>query len=132
MSVHGYRTVGKVEATDPEGWSYVEGCVCWPCLREYYWRKERGRAKRKKTVSTLSIPYEDDLIAQGLADMGPMTLEEIGAVFGVTRERIRQIGADGLKKLGARFPELAEALVLRGEMALDPSLAFDPSGGDGD
>ena len=35
----------------------------------------------------------------GLADGRPRTLEEIGRIFGVTRERIRQIEAKTLSKL---------------------------------
>ncbi len=39
------------------------------------------------------------------------TLAEIGAVFGLTRERIRQIEARALGKLRARIPREAAALV---------------------
>ena len=35
----------------------------------------------------------------GLDDDDPKTLEEIGKVFGVTRERIRQIEAKAIRKL---------------------------------
>lgn len=50
----------------------------------------------------------------GLEDDEPMTLEKIGRVFGVTRERIRQIQVEALAKLkaaieeeGVHFQELA-------------------------
>jgi RNA polymerase primary sigma factor len=45
----------------------------------------------------------------GLAGERPRTLEEVGVVFNVTRERVRQIEAQSLKKLAA----LAEAQELR-------------------
>jgi RNA polymerase primary sigma factor len=41
--------------------------------------------------------------------MEPLTLEEVGQAFGVTRERIRQIENNTLKKL----KQLPEAQVLR-------------------
>ncbi len=44
----------------------------------------------------------------GLTDGRPMTLDEIGKVYGVTRERIRQIEAKTMSKL--RHPSRAEAL----------------------
>jgi RNA polymerase primary sigma factor len=40
----------------------------------------------------------------GLAGAEPLTLEEVGRTFGVTRERIRQIENNTLKKL-KRLPE---------------------------
>ena len=39
----------------------------------------------------------------GLADLDRQTLEEVGADYGVTRERIRQIQSKGLVRLGARM-----------------------------
>ncbi len=60
---------------------------------------------REKTILTLRFGLEDD---------EPMTLERIGRVFGVTRERIRQIQVEALAKLrecieaeGTHFQELA-------------------------
>jgi RNA polymerase primary sigma factor len=44
----------------------------------------------------------------GLTDGKPMTLDEIGRVYGVTRERIRQIEAKTMSKL--RHPSRAQAL----------------------
>ena len=44
----------------------------------------------------------------GLADGQPKTLDEIGRVYGVTRERIRQIEAKALRKL--RHPSRSEQL----------------------
>ena len=45
----------------------------------------------------------------GLSGMEPLTLEEVGRAFGVTRERIRQIENSTLKKM----KRLPEAQVLR-------------------
>jgi RNA polymerase primary sigma factor len=60
---------------------------------------------REKKIITLRFGLDND---------EPMTLEKIGRVFGVTRERIRQIQVEALEKLrlsiedeGIHFQELA-------------------------
>jgi len=50
----------------------------------------------------------------GLNGNKPMVLEEVGKVLGVTRERVRQVEARGLRKLnlpkspGITFPQYAD------------------------
>ena len=44
----------------------------------------------------------------GLADGQHRTLEQVGAAFGITRERVRQIEAEALRKL--RHPHLSRPL----------------------
>ena len=51
-------------------------------------------------LETLSPREKEVMVLRfGLEDDQPKTLEEIGSVFGVTRERIRQIEAKALRKL---------------------------------
>lgn len=51
------------------------------------------------------LPYEEDETCQRLVEeYGPMTLEEIGHVIGVTRERVRQIELNAIRKLRAHGP----------------------------
>jgi RNA polymerase primary sigma factor len=57
------------------------------------------------------LPYREKRIVQlrfGLLDGRPRTLEEVGNVFGVTRERIRQIESKTLMKL--RNPSVSDPL----------------------
>ena len=63
----------------------------------------------KNSLSTLT-PREETVIRlrYGIDDHKPKTLEEVGAIFNVTRERIRQIEAKALRKL--RHPSRAKTL----------------------
>ena len=59
-----------------------------------------------------SLPTRERQVIElrfGLTGEQPLTLEEVGRAFGVTRERIRQIENQSLKKLQS----LAEAQKLR-------------------
>ena len=63
----------------------------------------------KNSLSTLT-PREETVIRlrYGIDDHKPKTLEEVGIIFNVTRERIRQIEAKALRKL--RHPSRAKTL----------------------
>jgi RNA polymerase primary sigma factor len=63
--------------------------------RENVWRALRALPERERKV--IELRY-------GLTGRQPLTLEEVGRAFGVTRERIRQIENNTLKKL-QRLPE---------------------------
>ncbi len=67
------------------------------------------RRQLEKVLQTLT-PRERDVLKLrfGLDDGYPRTLEEVGQIFNVTRERIRQIEAKALKKL--RHPKRSEKL----------------------
>ena len=46
----------------------------------------------------------------GLSGQSPMTLEEIGKEFGLSRERIRQIEKEALSKLPSQLREVFESI----------------------
>lgn len=65
--------------------------------------------KLNVTFDTLT-PREADIIRlrTGFDDGHSLTLEDVGAIYGVTRERIRQIETKALRKL--RHPSRAKKL----------------------
>lgn len=74
--------------------------------------------------------YSDDPAAQMIASMGGATLDLIGAAMGVSRERIRQIEADALRRLvkrcqlaGIDREDIAAILASRESDAPPPSQA---------
>jgi DNA-directed RNA polymerase sigma subunit (sigma70/sigma32) len=53
-------------------------------------------------------PYGAGMDASSVFEVGSKTLDEIGKVYGVTRERIRQIESKAMSKL--RHPSRSKAL----------------------
>lgn len=67
------------------------------------------REQLSKVLSTLTRREEQVIrLRFGLGDGTPRTLEEVGTIFNVTRERVRQIEAKALKKL--QHPSRAKKL----------------------
>lgn len=58
--------------------------------------------KRGRPAGSLPTRDESQTCALDVADQGGHTLEEVGAVMGVTRERIRQIEDKAIRKLRVR------------------------------
>ncbi len=70
----------------------------------------------QRVLSTLTRREEKVIrLRFGLGDGTPRTLEEVGTIFKVTRERVRQIEAKALRKL--RHPSRSRKLKGYGEMA---------------
>ena len=75
-------------------------------------RVDRRCAARTSSSRSASLPERERKVIElrfGLSATQPCTLEEVGRAFGVTRERIRQIENNTLKKLES----LPEAQALR-------------------
>jgi RNA polymerase primary sigma factor len=86
---------------DPSASAPDEGCLATN-LSDEVRRALSGLTPREERVLRLRF---------GIGDDTPRTLEEIGRVFGVTRERIRQIEAKALGKLRAQ-PESSNLRIL--------------------
>jgi RNA polymerase primary sigma factor len=71
--------------------------------------RQNLRMQTKKVLSTLT-PREEKVLCMrfGIGEKSDHTLEEVGQVFEVTRERIRQIEAKALRKL--RHPSRSDQL----------------------
>lgn len=58
---------------------------------------------KRQRLGVIPINRMRESCVLDLADRGGMTLEEVAQVLGLTRERVRQIEAAGLKKFSAEM-----------------------------
>ena len=83
----------------------------WESYHDYDWSSDQAKAeamtaKRARALrhALASLPErERDVIElrYGIGGRDPMTLEEIGRRLGLTRERVRQIELESLRRLAA-------------------------------
>lgn len=77
-------------------------------------------------TSRRARPEDVETCALDVADRGPLTLDEVGKILGVTRERVRQIEVAALEKLQAPSARLVAgdgpaAALPRSRVTLRPS-----------
>ena len=70
-------------------------CPLVSCVHHLYWDYLRQHPQAEVTDLTHSCTLD-------VADLGGITLEEVGDMLGLTRERIRQVEEIGLRKLKKR------------------------------
>ena len=81
---------------DLKGW---QGMVLIPDQQETVFRAEMSRIVAEALTELPKRQASVIRMRFGIGHNDEMTLEEIGRIYGVSRERIRQIEADGLNKL---------------------------------
>jgi len=92
-----YQNRGKMVSNDVQVKDRIQSTSSMPSVIN---EKNSLRSELRRAMENLS-EREADIVRMrfGLGDGNPMTLEEIGKHFSVTRERIRQIEARALSKM---------------------------------
>lgn len=76
-------------------------CMSFEAAMDY--KSSRGRKPDRVRVEPWlgfsTLRYEHDRVAQRVCGHGPYTLEEVGQMLGITRERVRQIEQQAIRKL---------------------------------
>lgn len=81
----------------PGGFNEVRPCPFATC-KHHLFRHVRG----EEGMTEEDLEKMAHTCVLDVADVGGMTLEEVGTVLGLTRERVRQLEAAGLRKLRNR------------------------------
>ena len=93
-------------------------CAFVSCKFHLYLDVHPETGSIKLNFPDLEVWEMAETCALDVADRGGTTLEEVGDILNLTRERIRQVEVLGLQKLRTVYSELGEDIAV-GEIALD-------------
>jgi len=113
------EVIREIEATRPRSRADCAGgsrpCMFISCKHHLYLDVNPSTGSIKLNFPDKEIWQLEETCALDVADRGGITLEEVGAIMNLTRERIRQVETRGLLKLRAMAEEEPRA----GEPAAD-------------
>jgi hypothetical protein len=99
------QIIGEVEANRPrtraDCANAARPCMFVSCKHHLYLDVNPGTGSIKLNFPDKEIGELDETCALDVADRGGITLEEVGSIMNLTRERIRQVETRGLLKLRA-------------------------------
>ena len=81
----------------------IRPCPFVSCRHHLYLDVNQKRGSLKLNFPDLEVWELPETCALDVADRGGMTLEEVGEIMNLTRERIRQLEGLGLEKLAEAF-----------------------------
>ena len=82
--------------------SGIRPCPYVSCKHHLYLDVNPVTGSIKVNFPDLEVWEMEDTCALDIADRGGITLEEVGSIMNLTRERIRQVEVSGLEKLHAQ------------------------------
>ena len=80
----------------------IRPCPYVSCKQHLYLDVNPVTGSIKVNFPDLEVWEMEDTCALDIADRGGITLEEVGSIMNLTRERIRQVEVSGLEKLQAQ------------------------------
>ncbi len=89
-------------ATRAECVNGIRPCPYVSCKQHLYLDVNPVTGSIKVNFPDLEVWEMEDTCALDIADRGGITLEEVGSIMNLTRERIRQVEVSGLEKLQAQ------------------------------
>jgi hypothetical protein len=99
------QTIREIEAARPRARadcaSAVRPCMFISCKHHLYLDVNPSTGSIKLNFPDKEVWEMEETCALDVADRGGITLEEVGAIMNLTRERIRQVETRGLLKLRA-------------------------------
>jgi len=94
----------------PGGCNEARPCPWVSCARHMYLDVSDRTGSIKLNFPDLEVGDMPETCTLDVADRGGITLEEVGEIMNLTRERVRQLETRGLAKIKESAPQLRELL----------------------